>query len=185
MQVSSKQPNERRHNMKRFNFIALTILVLAISWAGQAHSQDQNELTFSGTHYYGHTPKVYKLSEGQIIIQFETLGVRVNDNGQGPFHESSVHITGILYRGKDGNRLRAFETWTDKDGDKLIWELVDKKMENAPPGTTPGTGKVFSGTGKYAGMQDTMDFLVRNPKSFPAGTGRGMCREVVTLLPSD
>ena len=171
--------------MKRFTAIVLTSLVIAIMWIGYAHSQSPKELTFSGTHYYGHTPKVYKLSEDQIIIQFETLGVRVNDNGEGPFHESSVHISGILYKGKDGSRLRAFETWTDKDGDKLIWELVDKKPEDSPPGTTPGTAKVFSGTGKYVGMKGTMDFLVRNPKSFPAGTGRGMCREEVKLLPSN
>mgnify|MGYP001827940517 CR=1 FL=1 len=171
--------------MKRFTAIVLTSLVIAIMWIGYAHSQSPKELTFSGTHYYGHTPKVYKLSEDQIIIQFETLGVRVNDNGEGPFHESSVHISGILYKGKDGSRLRAFETWTDKDGDKLIWELVDKKPEGSPPGTTPGTANVFSGTGKYAGMKGTMDFLVRNPKSFPAGTGRGMCREEVMLLPSN
>jgi len=171
--------------MKRFSFIVLTGLAMAIIWAGSSQAQSQKELTFSGTHYYGHTPKVFKLSEGQFIIQFETLGVRVNDNSEDPFHESSVHITGVMYRGKDGSRLRAFETWTDNDGDKLIWELVDKKMADAPPGTTPGTGKVFTGTGKYAGMTGTMDFLVRNPKSFPVGTGRGMCREEVTLVPSN
>ena len=140
---------------------------------------------FSGTHYYGHTPKVYKLDEDQMIIQFETLGVRVNDGGEGPFHEASVQIVGVLYRGKDGTRLRGFETWTDKDGDKLVWEIMEKKAADSPPGTSPGTAKVFSGTGKYVGMQGSMDWLLRYPKPFPEGTGRGICREEVKLVPSN
>ena len=77
------------------------------------------------------------------------------------FHEASVHIVGIFYMGKDGARLRGFETWADKDGDKLIWEIREKKADDSPPGTLPGTGEVFSGTGKYVGMQGTMDYLVR------------------------
>ncbi|MFZ0132790.1 MAG: hypothetical protein WAK95_09635 [Desulfobacterales bacterium] len=171
--------------MKHLIFVTLASFILVITSGGQGLAQSKKERSFSGTHYYGHTPKVYKLDEEQMIIQFETLGVRVNDSGDGPFHETSVNLVGVMYRGKEGSRLRAFETWTDSDGDKLIWELVDKKAEDSPPGTTPGTAKVFSGTGKYTGMEGTMDFLVRNPKSFPAGTGRGICREEVTLVPSN
>jgi hypothetical protein len=114
-------------------------------------------------------------------MQFETLGVRVNDSGEGPFHEASVHIVGILYRGKDASRLRGYETWTDKDGDKLVWEIMEKKTENPQPGTSPGTAKVFSATGKYVGMQGTMDWILRFPKAFPEGTGRGICREDVKI----
>ena len=128
--------------------------------------------------------KSIKLDQDQMIIQFETLGVRVNDGGDGPFHEASVQIVGVLYRGKDGTRLRGFETWTDKDGDKLVWEIMEKKAADSPPGTSPGTAKVFSGTGKYVGMQGSMDWQLRYPKPFPEGTGRGICREEVKLLPS-
>jgi len=162
--------------------IAATWLVITIIWGGVVFAQGAKELQFSGTHYYGHTPKVFKLDQDQMIIQFETLGVRVNDSGEGPFHEASVQIVGIVYRGKDGNRLRGFETWTDKDGDKLVWEIMEKKVENSPPGTSPGTAKVFSGTGKYVGMQGTMDWVLRYPKPFPEGTGRGICREAVKIV---
>jgi len=168
--------------MKRFTMIAATWLVITIIWGGVVFAQGAKELQFSGTHYYGHTPKVFKLDQDQMIIQFETLGVRVNDSGEGPFHEASVQIVGIVYRGKDGNRLRGFETWTDRDGDKLVWEIMEKKVENSPPGTSPGTAKVFSGTGKYVGMQGTMDWVLRYPKPFPEGTGRGICREVVKIV---
>jgi len=168
--------------MKRFTMIAATCLVITIIWGGVVFAQGAKELQFSGTHYYGHTPKVFKLDQDQMIIQFETLGVRVNDSGEGPFHEASVQIVGIVYRGKDGNRLRGFETWADKDGDKLVWEIMEKKVENSPPGTSPGTAKVFSGTGKYVGMQGTMDWVLRYPKPFPEGTGRGICREAVKIV---
>jgi hypothetical protein len=171
--------------MKRFIIIALTSLVMAITWGEDVLAQGTKALQFSGTHYYGHTPKVYKLDENQMIIQFETLGVRVNDSGDGPFHEASVQIVGVLYRGKEGARLRGFETWTDKDGDKLIWEIMEKKTADSPTGTSPGTAKVFSGTGKYVGMQGSMDWLLRYPKPFPEGTGRGICREEVKLVPSN
>lgn len=120
-----------------------------------------------------------------MIIQFETLGVRVNDNADDPFHEASVQIVGVLYRGKDGARLRGFETWTDKNGDKLIWEIKEKKASVSPPGTSPGTAEVFAGTGKYVGMQGTMDWLLRYPKAFPEGTGRGICKENVKLSPAN
>jgi hypothetical protein len=181
---SEKRCNERRHLMKKCTLIAAICLGIAIGWGGQAFAQVAKEVQFSGTHYYGHTPKVFKLDQDQMIMQFETLGVRVNDSGEGPFHEASVHIVGILSRGKDGTRLRGFETWTDKDGDKLVWEIMEKKIANPEPGTSPGTAKVFSGTGKYIGMQGTMDWVLRFPKPFPEGTGRGICREVVKIAPS-
>jgi hypothetical protein len=169
--------------MKKIIILALTILVIAITWSGDVFAQGKKELQFSGTHYYGHTPRVFKLDQDQMIIQFETLGVRVNDNADDPFHEASVQIVGVLYRGKDGARLRGFETWTDKDGDKLIWDIKEKKAGDSPPGTSPGTAEVFAGTGKYVGMQGTMDWLLRYPKPFPEGTGRGICRENVKLVP--
>lgn len=167
--------------MKLFTIIALTSIAVAIAWGEEALAQDTKALQFRGTHYYGHTPKVFRLDQDQMIIQFETLGVRVNDGGEGAFHEASVQIVGVLYRGKDETRLRGFETWTDKDGDKLIWEIMEKKAADSPPGTSPGTATVFAGTGKYVGMQGSMDWLLRYPKAFPEGTGRGICREEVTL----
>ncbi len=168
--------------MKRLALAVVTSLVIATVWGGDVLAQGKKESQFSGTHYYGHTPKVFKLDQDQMIVQFETLGVRVNDNGEGPFHEASVQIAGVLFRGKDGTRLRGFETWTDKDGDKLVWEIMEKKIQNSPPGTSPGTANVVSGTGKYVDTQGTMDWVLRYPKPFPEGTGRGICSEKVKLL---
>jgi len=52
----------------------------------------------------------------------------VNDSGDGPFHGASVYIAVLQYRVEkplDPVRSRGYETWTDKDGDKVIWELTD------------------------------------------------------------
>ena len=57
------------------------------------------------------------------------------------------------FAGKGGTRLRAFETWMDVNGDKLIWELVEKPSKDAQPGTFTGTARVISGTGQFAGMK--------------------------------
>jgi hypothetical protein len=96
------------------------------------------------------------------------------------FHENPAVIS---HEGFQYAWLRGFETWTDKDGDKLIWDIKEKKAGDSPPGTSPGTAEVFAGTGKYVGMQGTMDWLLRYPKPFPEGTGRGICRENVKLVP--
>ena len=33
-----------------------------------------------------------------------------------------------LNKSKDYNGFRGYETWTDKDGDKTIWELLDTPL---------------------------------------------------------
>lgn len=169
--------------MKTGMVTALAAVIFTIFSGGDVSAQSPEELTFTGTHYYGHTPKIIQVDQDRILIMFETLGVRVNEAGQGPFHEASVHIAGILYKGNGGNKLRAFETWTDADGDKLIWELSEKTVKDLQPRGLPGVARVLSGTGKYTGMQGRMNWVVQNPKSFPAGTGRGICVEEVTLVP--
>jgi hypothetical protein len=169
--------------MKKCFLISVLSLVLAMTWGGEAFAQSQKEIDFSGTNYNSTTQKIFKLDQDQVIVQFETLGVRVNDSEEGLFNGSATHIVGVFYSGKGGARIRAFETWTDKDGDKLIWELVEKLTKDLPPGSFSGTAKVFAATGKFAGYQGTMDWIIQYPKSFPEGTGRGICREAVKLAP--
>jgi hypothetical protein len=174
--------NKRGLIMKRFASVAIVVLIIAVFSAQNVFSQNPKEKNFSGTHYYGQTHKVYKLDQGEMIIQFEPQGVRVNDDAKELFHEASVHIAGLVFIGKTGSRLRAFETWTDANGDKVVWELTEKASPPTQPGTVPGVAKIVSGTGKYVGIQGTMDWVVRNPMPFPEGTGRGICREEIKLV---
>jgi hypothetical protein len=82
-----------------------------------------------------------------------------------------------MYNSKGYHGLRAYETWTDKDGDKLIWELLD-----TPPGASSSPGRIIEGTGKYVGWEGTMEYTLQYPKSFPEGTMRGICREVIRIV---
>jgi hypothetical protein len=110
-------------------------------------------------------------------MQLELLGVRVNDSGDGPFHGASVHIVTVAYNSKGYNGFRGYVTWTDRDEDKVIWELTD-----TPPGSSSSTGRLIEGTGKYTGWHGTIEYTLEYPKSFPEGTMRGICREEVRIV---
>jgi len=152
-------------------------VILAIAWGGEGFAQAKKEMTFSGTNYWGSTPKVFQLDPDRLIIQSELFGVRVNDSGDGLFHGASTHIVSVAYRSKGYNGFRGYETWTDKDGDKVIWELLD-----TPPGASSSPARLIEGTGKYAGWQGTIEYTLQFPKSFPQGTRHGICREVVKIV---
>ena len=68
--------------------LVMAMVALAILWGGQACVQEQKEMTFSGTNYWPLTPKVFPLDKDHVVAQSEIMGVRVNDSGDGPFHES-------------------------------------------------------------------------------------------------
>jgi hypothetical protein len=174
--------------------LLLTLAGLAVGLALPSFAQQTKtpapgttkEINFSGTHYWSSTPKVFQIDPERLIVQLDIFGVRVNDSGDGPFHGASVYIALVTYVSKGYNRManpldpirsRAYETWTDKDGDKVIWELID-----TPSGASSSTAKLIDGTGKYTGWQGTMEYTVQYPKSFPEGTMRGICREVVRIV---
>jgi hypothetical protein len=157
--------------MKKLLAVSVVIATLSIVWGGQAWAQDQKELTFSGTDYFSGTAKVFRLDADHVITQIETMGVKVNDSGDGPFHKAATHIVGLSYTGK-GQESKGilFLTWVDKDGDKVVWELSGD--------WSSGKGKLIGGTGKYADWeQGTMDYALQHPKGFPEGTFRGIARD--------
>ncbi len=163
--------------MKKCLWIMVLSLALTIAWGGEGFAQAKKEMTFSGTHYWSSTPKVIRLDPDRIMMQTELFGVRVNDSGDGPFHGASVHIMTVSYREKGYSGFRGYETWTDKDGDKLIWELLD-----TPAGPSSSPARLMGGTGKFIGWQGTMDYALQFPKPFPEGTSRGICRENIKIV---
>ena len=160
---------------------------LAISLAVPTFATENKEINFSGTHYWTGTPKVIQIDPDRIILEMEIYGVRVNDSNDGPFNGASVYIATLHYENRAHNKTgnpvdpavasRNYEVWTDKDGDKVIWELTDDAS-----GRPSGTARLIDGTGKYTGWQGTMEYTLQFPKPFPEGTARGICREVVKLL---
>ncbi len=163
--------------MKKIAWILVLSLGLTFAWGGDGFAQTKKEMRFSGTHYFSTTPKVFQLEPGRFIQESEILGIRVNDSGDGPFHGAAVHIVLVSYRSKEYSGNRGYETWTDKDGDKVIWELLD-----TPPGASTSPARLIWGTGKYLGWQGTIEYTLQFPKSFPEGTRRGICREQIKLV---
>jgi hypothetical protein len=145
-----------------------------------ASRETKKEINFSGTNYYSATPKVFRLDPDRLLLQMDIFGVRVNDSNDGPFNGASVFIAVLQYENKgpvDPVRSRNYCVWTDKDGDKVIWELTGD-----PSGAPGGTAQLIDGTGKYTGWQGTLQYTLQFPKPFPEGTVRGICREVARIL---
>jgi hypothetical protein len=148
-------------------------------------TENKKEIKFSGIHYWSGTPKVFQIEPDRLVLQMEIFGVRVNDSNDGPFNGASVYIAVLHYENKGHKtedavntvRARNYEVWTDKDGDKVIWELTDD-----PSGGPSGTALLIDGTGKYTGWKGTMEYTLQFPKPFPEGTARGICREVVKIV---
>jgi len=108
--------------------LAFPIFAQQTNTPASESTENKKEINFSGMHYWSGTPKGFETGPGRIIAQQEIYGVRVNDSGDGPFHGASVYIAVLQYRVEkplDPVRSRGYETWTDKDGDKVIWELTD------------------------------------------------------------
>ena len=163
--------------MKKCLLISVLSLVLVIAWGVEASAQTKKEMTFSGTHYWSSTGRPVQIDPDRVILPAELLGVRVNDSGDGPFHGASVHIVGAGYRMKGYYGFRGYVTWIDKDGDTVVWELLD-----TPAGATTSPGRLIDGTGKYAGWQGTIEYSLQFPKAFPEGTRRGIARETTKIV---
>jgi hypothetical protein len=163
--------------MKKCLLISVLSLVLVIAWGVEGSAQTKKEMTFSGTHYWSSTGKIIQIDPDRMILPLELLGIRVNDSGDGPFHGASVHIVGVGYRTKGYYGYRGYVTWIDKDGDIVIWELLD-----TPPGASTSPGRLIDATGKYAGRQGTIEYSLQYPKAFPEGTRRGIARETAKIV---
>jgi hypothetical protein len=162
--------------MKVFT-VFLTSLFVIFGLAGQPSAETQ--ITSTGTNYGSSTMKISPIDNGIWVGTAEQMGIRVDDTGEGPFHMMSTDIQLILYGDKTGVHYRGYETHVDKDGDKVLWEIWD-----FPAGTRTGKGKIIGGTGKFEGIEGTMDFVLQTPpKGFPEGTSRTVCKETknVTL----
>lgn len=162
--------------MKKYILISVLSVILAIAWGGQVLAQDNKETTYSGTIYWGGASKRFQLDQKHTVMQSEYMGVWVDDSGRGPFHGVSTHMVSIAYADKDGMKYRGYVTFTDKDGDKVVWEIMDSPSR---PGT--GTGRIIGATGKFTGMQGTVESTFQFLKPFPEGTIRIICQEVVKI----
>jgi hypothetical protein len=150
----------------------LACLILILAMVGYASAQ---KLSSTGTNYGSGTMKVAPIDKDLWVASLEQLGIRVDERGKGPFHLLSTEISMVMYQDKTGLHYHGYETYVDMDGDKVFWEIWDAVGK--------GTGKAIAGTGKFAGIEGTMEFVLMNPpKPFPEGTIRAVCRESIKVI---
>lgn len=154
------------------------VLCAALVFAAGGMAGAQTQMTSTGTNYSTAIMSMNPIDAERVVGSQQLTGIRLDDSGKGPFHLLTTYVVCIFYGDKNGLQMRAFATEMDKDGDKVIWEIWD-----SPAGTPQGKGKLVGATGKFAGMEGTIDFEIQTPKGFPDSTGRVICREVwhVTL----
>jgi len=161
--------------MKRTLVVAAGAAIF-FALAGRADAQTQ--VTSTGVNYGSWTMvKWIQIDEERGVGFQELMGIRLDDTGKGPFHNIATLLSLVVYVDKTGVKFDGYDTYTDKDGDKVVWALTGGVIQ----GVNKGTAKIIAATGKFDGMQGTMDFVTQDLKSFPEGTGRTMCRESMKL----
>jgi len=155
--------------------LLLSSVALMLATRGQVFAQTQ--VTYTGVNTSSvSTLKGASLDQGHWVGFQELMGIRVDDSGKGPFHNVTTHIATIVFVDKGVWQSRGYETHTDKDGDKVVWE-ISSVADPQHPGTGNGTGKILAATGKFAGMEGTMTFVLQVMQGFPEGTARTICKE--------
>ncbi len=159
-----------------------TLMVIgAIAALAPGRALAQTKIVSNGVNYGSVvTLKGAPVDQEHWVGSQELTGVRVDDTGKGPFHNLATYINLIVFVDKGLAQMHGYETHTDKDGDKVVWEIsaVDDPQH---PGMQNGTGKILAATGKFAGMEGTVTFVVQMLKGFPDGTFRTICKEHMTI----
>ena len=96
----------------------------------------------------GTTPAAYEVGGGKWSFIFDSRLITMNDAGSGLFH----NMTGRCIGSGIGDSLTGYCLFTDKDGDKFV-ETIGRQM-----GASKGTGTLSSGTGKYKGIEGSLEW---------------------------
>lgn len=160
--------------MKKIIIAVVGTVFFSVVFGLVTEAQMTKEGTFAGTNSYAGTWKLTALDKDRLVISYENTGTQVEDSGQGPLHGMSTHNTGIQYIEKGVGKTRGYMTWVDKDGDKILWKLTEDATQLLGPST--GTGKVMGGTGKFTGMEGSMEYTRRSMRPVADGTTQAIAK---------
>jgi hypothetical protein len=162
--------------MKKCIFILALSSILSISLGWNAFAQIPKEGTFTGTNTYAGTHKVNPIDKDRLVILYENSGVIIDDSQGSPFNRVASNNVGVQYWEKGIGRLRGYVTLKDKDGDKVVWEITETEAKPSPPNPVNGSGKFLGGTGKFTGIQGSMEYTRQMVRSFADGTHQGITK---------
>ena len=143
--------------MKRIIVVSIFVLVMLVALVPVANAEMAKEGTFSFTCIYSGTGTYIPLDKEHLVIAYQNKGALVSDTGKGPFHNMSYFNVGVLYLEKGVGKLLGYITLTDPAGDKVLFEIREEKAQG-PPAVNSGTGKCLHGTGKFTGIEGTMEY---------------------------
>jgi hypothetical protein len=161
--------------MKRIILVSALALAVLVAFVPISNAETANEGSLDGTITYAGKHKIIPLDKGRFVIKYENFGVRLSDSGEGPLHGMSTHNTGVIYFENGIGKTRGYIIFTDKDGDKMIMELNEDAAQMSPKPSS-GTGKIIGGTGKFQGIQGSMEYTRRNMRPAADGTHQAVAR---------
>ena len=161
--------------MKRVIVASILSFVLLFAFGLVAYGEMAKEGTISGTLTYAGTHKIIPLDKENFVFAYENRGVRVSDSGEGPFHGMSTHNVGVSCFENGVGRLRGYIFNLDKDGDKVVMELTEEGV-TLEPGPISGTAKIIGGTGKFKGIEGSLEYTRRSMKPVEEGTHQAISR---------
>ncbi len=135
-------------------FVLNFVLFLAF---GSANAQMAKEGKGSSTNMYSGTFKVLPLDQDRFVAVYENTGALTSDSGEGLFHNMSSRGVGIVYFEKGVGKTLGYIVLTDPEGDKVLVEIKEDTTRPAPSPNS-GTGKYIGGTGKFAGIEGTLQY---------------------------
>lgn len=165
--------------MKRIILASILVIAFLLAFVPISKAEMAKEGSLSGTVTYAGSHKVIPLDKERFVLTYENFGVRVSDNKESPLHGMSTHNVGVMYFENGVGRLKGYIFNIDKDGDKVIIELTEEASQLGP-NPTSGKGKIIGGTGKFKGIQGSMEYTRKNMKPAAEGTHQAISRATGT-----
>jgi hypothetical protein len=162
----------------KFRVLVTFVMVLTVALGGVVFAQTQ--MTVKGTLYQAGTPQITAIDQDHWVAVEDLRGVKIDTTtGSGPLNNMTSDNKLILFGDKSGIHFHGYMTFMDKDGDKMVWEIWDTPAA----GAGKGGGKIIASTGKFAGMEGTIDTQTIGLTDFKDGGSYaiGYCVEKLTF----
>ncbi len=143
--------------MRRKVMVSILALLILVAFVPFSTAEVAKEGTGSSTTMYSGTMTMVPLDENHFVITYQNMGAMLSDTGEGPFNNMSIHNVGTLYFENGVGKLLGYVTCTDPEGDKILVEIRENNAKLAPA-MNSGTGKYLYGTGKFTGIEGTMEY---------------------------
>ena len=143
--------------MRKIVLVSILALFVLVAFVPLSTAEMAKEGSGSTTSIYSGTFKTIPLDENHFVITYQNKGAIVSDTGEGPFHNMSLYHVGTIYFENGVGKLLGYMTCTDPEGDKVLIELREDSTKS-PPAVNSGTGKYIYGTGKFTGIEGTMEY---------------------------